>query len=100
MALSRDSWWRGWVFLSSILLLGLSACGSVGGSVGPNEWTLVGATPDEQHLLVTTLYGGVASDCTRWEGWEVNETGERVEVEPALSAMDELGARRRNRCIS
>ena len=80
MALSRDSWSTGWVFLLSILLLGLPGCGSVGGSVGPNEWSLVGATPDEQHLLVTTLYGGVASDCTRWEGWEVNETDDRVEV--------------------
>ena len=37
-------------------------------------------TPDEQHLQVATMYGGVSSGCTRWEGWEVEETDERVEV--------------------
>ncbi len=91
MALGRDPlgrvggrWWRGGIVRLSILLLGLSACGAVGGSVGSNDWTLVGVTSDEQHLLVTTLYGGVASDCTRWEGWEVDETDDRVEVRALL----------------
>jgi outer membrane protein assembly factor BamB len=37
-------------------------------------------TPDERHLLVTTLFGGVVSDCTHWEGWEVDESADRVEV--------------------
>jgi outer membrane protein assembly factor BamB len=48
--------------------------------VGSNDWTTVGMTPDERHLLVTTLFGGVASGCTRWEGWEVDESEERVDV--------------------
>nr|MDJ0498448.1 PQQ-binding-like beta-propeller repeat protein [Acidimicrobiia bacterium] len=66
---------------SALLMTGCGALGdSLGGSVGPNEWTLIGATPDERHLLITTLFGGVASDCTRWEGWEVNETSEQVEI--------------------
>ncbi|MCP3995871.1 MAG: PQQ-binding-like beta-propeller repeat protein [bacterium] len=76
--------WRGWAILLSFLLLGTSACGALGGSTGSNDWTLVGVTPDERHLLVTTMYGGVASGCTRWEGWEVEETDDRVEVNALL----------------
>jgi len=53
---------------------------SCGGSVGSNDWTMIGMTPDERHLLITTLFGGVASGCTRWEGWEVEESEERVDV--------------------
>ncbi|MGA9596362.1 MAG: PQQ-binding-like beta-propeller repeat protein [Acidimicrobiia bacterium] len=65
----------------AVLALALTTgCGAVGGSTSQNEWTLIGTTPDQQHLLITTLFGGVASDCTRWEGWEINETPEQVEV--------------------
>ncbi len=90
MVISRERgrsdrrWWRGAIAWLSVLLLGASACGAVGGSVGPNDWTLVGVTPDEKYIQVTTLYGGVASDCTRWEGWEVDETADRVEVKALL----------------
>ena len=80
-------WWLGWLVSLAILLSGLSACGGdgvPGGSTGPNDWTLVGVTPDEQHLQVATIYGGVSSGCTRWEGWEVEETDERVEVKALL----------------
>ncbi len=70
---------------SALLMAGCGAVGdSMGGSVRPNEWTLVGATPDERHVLVTTLFGGVASDCTRWEGWEVEETADRVEIKALI----------------
>jgi len=59
----------------------VSGCG---GSVASNDWTMVGMTPDERHLLITTLFGGVASGCTRWEGWEVEESEERVDVRALL----------------
>lgn len=59
----------------------LAACG---GSVGDTEWTLEGVSPDQQHLVVSTLFGGVASGCSRFEGWEVEESGEAVEINARL----------------
>lgn len=61
----------------------LSGCTTVafGGSTAPNDWWLVGATPDAQRLEVSTHFGGVASGCSRWEGWRVDETSEQVRVE-------------------
>ena len=76
-----------------LLLLGatlLAACGgsSIGdlarGSVDNTDWTLEGSSPDGQHLLVTTLFGGVASGCTRFEGWEVTESVDAVEISAQL----------------
>jgi len=57
---------------------------SGGGSVGNNEWTLEGVSPDQQHLVVSTLFGGVASGCSRFEGWEVNESEDSVEINARL----------------
>lgn len=68
----------------------VSACGTstlsdlAGGSVNDTEWSLQGVSPDGSHLLVSTLFGGVASDCTRFEGWEVVESGESVEITARL----------------
>ena len=64
----------------AVLLVALLVSGC-GGSVDANDWTMVGMTPDERHVLLTTLFGGVASGCTRWEGWEVEESEERVDVQ-------------------
>ncbi len=72
------------VAMAALVAVTASGCGALGGSVGPNDWTLIGATPDEQHLLVTTLFGGVSSGCTRWEGWEVDESSDRVEIKALL----------------
>jgi hypothetical protein len=63
-----------------MLLAGCSL--PLGGSVGPNEWWLTATTPDRQQLLVTSLYGGLASGCSRWEEWEVSTSDEQVEVTP------------------
>ncbi len=65
--------------VASLMLSGCSVLG-IGGSVGPNEWWLTGTTPDGQQLLVTSMFGGVASGCSRWEGWEVDTSAEQVEV--------------------
>jgi outer membrane protein assembly factor BamB len=51
-----------------------------GGTIRPYEWHLVGVSPDEGTLLVTAFFGGVASDCNRFEGWEVDEGDEQVVV--------------------
>lgn len=51
-----------------------------GGVFGPHEWELTGVSPDERILHVTTIFGGVASGCNRWEGWEVAESDDRVTV--------------------
>lgn len=64
--------------VASRMLSGCSVLG-VGGSVGPNEWWLTG-TPDGQQLLVLSMFGGVASGCSRWEVWEVDTSTEQVEV--------------------
>lgn len=66
-----------------VLVVLLSAgCGALGvGSTGPNEWWLVGTTPDDRQLLVATQFGGVASGCTRWEGWDVEHASDQVRVE-------------------
>lgn len=65
--------------VASLVLSGCSVLG-VGGSAGPNEWWLTGTTPDGQQLLVTSVFGGVASGCSRWEGWEVDASAEQVEI--------------------
>jgi len=68
----------------------LAACGASiltadgGGSVGENEWSLEGVSLDGQHLVVSTLFGGVASGCSRFEGWEVNESEDSVEISVRL----------------
>ena len=71
------------VAVLSVLLTGCSVLG-VGGSVGPNEWWLDGVSPDGRHLLVMSPFGGVASDCARWEQWQVEASAERVEVQAML----------------
>ncbi len=64
---------------------GGSTIGGIGGgSVGNNEWLLEGVSPDGQHLLVSTLFGGVASGCARFEGWEVAESADQVEINARL----------------
>lgn len=67
---------------SVVAALVLSGCArlGVGSSVGPNEWWLTATTPDGQQLMVTSMFGGVASGCSRWEGWEVDTSPEQVEV--------------------
>ncbi|MGC2241288.1 MAG: PQQ-binding-like beta-propeller repeat protein, partial [Acidimicrobiia bacterium] len=69
--------------LPAVIVVALLAS-SCGGTVGSNDWSLVGMTPDQRHLLVTTLFGGVASGCTRWEGWEVDEAAQRVDIRARL----------------
>lgn len=69
--------------LAVFLLAGCSLVG-VGGSVGPNEWWLEGASPDGRHLLVSSVFGGVASGCSRWEGWEIDADADRVAVRAML----------------
>lgn len=66
------------------LVIGVcTACaGGLGdvGRVGDNEWTLIGATPDDQQLLVVTRFGG----CPRFEEWQVEVTAEVVDVRARL----------------
>ncbi len=64
--------------IGALLLVGC------GGSVSDNEWTLEGVSPDQQHLVVSTLFGGVASGCTRFEGWELTETEDAIEIKARL----------------
>jgi len=61
----------------------LAGCGSVG-AVGDAEWTLVASTPDGQTLLVETGFGGVASGCARFDGWEVVVNDDAVDVRARL----------------
>lgn len=60
-------------------LLALTACGEIG-RVEPHPWELQAMSPSETQLLVRTFFGGVASGCSRFEGWDVDETDERVEI--------------------
>lgn len=72
------------VRLVAMVLVGLlsAGCGALGvGSTGPNEWWLVGTTPDGGQLLVATQFGGVASGCSRWEGWDVEQAPDQVRIE-------------------
>ena len=68
--------WLGSMVLAAVALL--SACSE--GSVGAADWSLEGMSPDGRHLLVAVPFGGVASDCTRWEGAEITVTGDSVTV--------------------
>lgn len=76
-----------WLVLGAVLL---AACGEstivdrAGGSVDDTGWTLEGSSPDGQHLLVSALFGGVASGCARFEGWEVTELDDVVEINARL----------------
>lgn len=68
----------------------LAACGSVVAvgtdahgdreNVLSNDWSLEGATPDGKTLLISTSFGGVASNCTRFEGFEVDASADAVTV--------------------
>ena len=70
----------------------IAGCGSVssgtpsvgdvadGENVAPHPWTLEGATPDGQTLFITSSFGGVASNCARFEGFEAESTAEAVTV--------------------
>lgn len=58
-----------------------ASCSALGGSTGPNEWWLIGTTPDAQQLLITTQFGGVASGCSRWEDWAIDEAPGQIRVE-------------------
>lgn len=78
---------QAWLLLGACLLVacgGSAISGVAGGSVGNNEWVLEGASPDGRHLLVSTLFGGVASGCARFEGWEVAESEDEVEINARL----------------
>ena len=55
-----------------------------GGVVRPHEWHLTGVSPDERIMHVTTSFGGVASDCNRWDRWEVAELDDRVVIAARL----------------
>jgi outer membrane protein assembly factor BamB len=54
------------------------------GRIEANEWVLEGMTPDGERLVVSTIFGGVASGCTRFDGWSYEETGEAVTVTASL----------------
>jgi len=54
------------------------------GSVGDNNWVLEEISPDGQQLTVSTEFGGEASDCTRFEGWEVEESDDSGEIRARL----------------
>lgn len=76
-----------WWLLGAVVLAacGGSAIGDLaGGSVNDNDWTLEGLSPDGEHLLVSTLFGGVASGCSRFEGWEVEESPDAVDIRARL----------------
>lgn len=72
----------------AVVAVAVAGCGAgsidLGGSVGPNDWHLVEVAPDDRTLLVTSTYGGVASDCARWEDWVVDATSERLSIEARL----------------
>ena len=50
------------------------------GDVRANEWVFNGVDQDGERLAVSTLFGGVASDCVRFQGWQVDERDDAVEV--------------------
>jgi outer membrane protein assembly factor BamB len=54
------------------------------GVVVANSWQLIGMTPDGQHLRISTFFGGVASGCSRFEGFEVDEADAEVSVTAVL----------------
>jgi len=54
------------------------------GDVTANEWVLDGVDEDGDRLVVTTTFGGVASSCVRFDGWEVDERDDAVEVTALL----------------
>lgn len=54
------------------------------GDVRANEWVVEGFDQDGQTLVVSTFFGGVASDCTRFQGWEVDEREDAVEIEALI----------------
>ncbi|HSK24959.1 MAG TPA: PQQ-binding-like beta-propeller repeat protein [Egicoccus sp.] len=62
----------------------LAGCGLPEGTVGPNDWDLHAISHDGRTLVVSTFFGGVASDCTRFERWEIGESDDEVEVRAML----------------
>ncbi len=72
------------LLVGTVLLVGCGIGGTNSGSASNAEWTLEGVSPDRQHLVVSTLFGGVASGCSRFEGWEVKESEGAVEINARL----------------
>ena len=66
--------------LGVVVLLAVLGVRTDGGRVSPNDWTVDGVSADGRTLEVSTFFGGVASDCTRFDSWEVVETDDRVEI--------------------
>ncbi|MEM9465548.1 MAG: PQQ-binding-like beta-propeller repeat protein [Actinomycetota bacterium] len=64
----------------------LGACSD--GSVGDADWSLEGMSPSGDRLVVAVPFGGVASGCTRFEGWEVAESDTAVTVRARLWRRD------------
>lgn len=62
----------------------LAGCSLPVGTVGPNDWDLHAVSHDGRTLVVSTFFGGVASDCTRFEHWEIGESGDEVDVRAML----------------
>ena len=77
--------------LTLVVSLTLAGCGVFGGgTVSPNAWELGAISPDGTQLLVGTFFGADTS-CSRFEGWEVNETDEWVEILAMLWNKDGPG---------
>lgn len=71
-----------WIALTAVLTCcgaGRALDGVIDG-VAPNEWALDASTPDGQTLLLRTHFGGVASNCARFEGFTVEQTETEVHV--------------------
>lgn len=62
----------------------LAGCSLPAGTVGPNDWGLHAISHDGRTLMVSTSFGGVASDCTRFDRWAIAESDDEVEVEAML----------------
>ena len=66
------------MFLAALVFF--SACSGLNDDVIANEWTLVAMSPDGTTLLLTTEFGGVASNCSRFEGFEHEVSANEVAV--------------------
>lgn len=68
------------VVVAFVVWLGRLSIDNGIGVVRANDWVVDGLDQEGQRLVVSTFFGGVASDCARFAGWEVDERDDAVEI--------------------